>query len=741
MIAVDAKRAIVCSDEGDVCLLDDTSTTPVFRKIADAGFIVNAATIHDGGWLVVGGAKGQLIAYQLADLLSADQSPDFTSRLVRRDGNPKDGPAGAVGLVSMGQELILLGSDRFLTVLIPSLEDEATDIFPAASTFCSHSSAVLGVISTSGSSTSGVAFITFSTDGKILMWDLSGRCLSSLQTPLAQNLDFHDGSPNELKAITYLEKAGLIITGERSGVLQALELPSGNVVFEAKAHATEITQIAVREDNDVTSIATAGRDRSVQIFQRPWDHAFDLAQTLEEHVGAVIGVAFSSDGERMVSCSTDRTMIIHNALTGSLQGRPTIAFVLSRTINLKATPLSMTVISTADQDCLRVATADKMVTQYTIDVGVSITSFKASVDDDGDPVNLNAITQLSNVGGNHFVAGCSSSDKSVRVYDAHGTFIGREYGHTEGLVDIAAINDGTGNVSLVSVSTDSTIFIWDLTTTATHLDDALSGLAVPDSMPKTDGPISATRPPLRRVLSSSELLQFQQASGDDKGPSNTPRVRSRSRKRKPSRQNLRDNPKLESTPPVSYRRRGNNTSDMGSSAQPRTFTASRPSSPASPKHAQRERSKPLPRNLRRQTSQPALSSARRRSIGNGNSNSPTADIGLRDSTQQICRALHTYRRRLIVANDSLPIESVRELEKELSLTIKVLAEKTPARGEVIMEKLLDKYSEKLVSMLDQRVEEKVKDLVATTKGLNIDNADLAETKHDASVSTADGKTT
>ena len=83
--------------------------------------------------------------------------------------------------------------------------------------------------------------------------------------------------------------------------------------------------------------------------------------------------------------------------------------------------------------------------------------------------------------------------------------------------------------------------------------------------------------------------------------------------------------------------------------------------------------------------------------------SPSAPNALTVSTDSLCRSLQAYRKKLTSTSDILALESVRELEGELGQTAKVLAEKS-ARNETVMAKILDQYSEKLVGLLDEKIE-------------------------------------
>jgi WD domain, G-beta repeat. len=49
----------------------------------------------------------------------------------------------------------------------------------------------------------------------------------------------------------------------------------------------------------------------VQLFRKTQDD-FELVQTLDDHVGAVGRLLFMNDGERLLSCSADRTVIVRD---------------------------------------------------------------------------------------------------------------------------------------------------------------------------------------------------------------------------------------------------------------------------------------------------------------------------------------------------------------------------------------------------------------------------------------------
>lgn len=155
--------------------------------------------------------------------------------------------------------------------------------------------------------------------------------------------------------------------------------------------------------------------------------------------------------------------------------------------------------------------------------------------------------------------------------------------------------------------------------------------------------------------------------------------------------------------------------------------------------ARRSPSPPSPRSSnapsasktsRRQPLDPAsrrISLSKTRSTGNlrestapppSFSSSASHSLLARD-TDAVCRALRIFRRKLANSTENLSPEMVRELERELSATMRTLGEKVmqghrrrrelqKERGknhvdEEVLGRVLDQYSERLVEMLDMKL--------------------------------------
>jgi hypothetical protein len=252
-------------------------------------------------------------------------------------------------------------------------------------------------------------------------------------------------------------------------------------------------------------------------------------------------------------------------------------------------------------------------------------------------------------------------------------------------------DDSAGPASLVTVAADGTVFIWAFGSKNGHKRDLSQSMDLMGAnTPSKD--LIVNKPPLRRVLSQTEMARFQESmaySSDDKDTTPTvkkaqaPTLGGPTIARRGSRFLLAQTPRLD--PPIS--------APFDSSGRRRVTKGNSPSPPASPKSQ---------RQVTRKISNPTISSsARTRTRGPGIETNK-----LVESTDVICRSLRSYRKKLASSPDDLSAETLKSLERELGLTARAVGEKAmKARGvaeETVMIKLLSQYSERLLEMLDEK---------------------------------------
>ncbi|KAF1962740.1 WD repeat protein-like protein [Byssothecium circinans] len=683
VVAVATSKAILASDRGHLCLIDDSDGTQRFSKIAEAGFPVTSLAVDSNGRLHLASSQGGLKTLNINETIeSLTPPPSPTSRM---------GSTVTLSADSIKIEAVACLTDYVITVdsqhavrlsQFCSPDDESL-VGPVIQELPAHGSPVLGVTTLDKSNLANASFCTWAAGGSVLFWSHDGVCKDSMQVPLEQ-LEGVDAEINELKTFRASKDASFLVAGDKYGILRIFNYESKTTAFEFKAHAGEITGVAIFEDKGTAYIASSARDRMLQVFQRKAE-AWVLMQTLDEHVGAVTGVAFSRSGDRLVSMSSDRSIVVREL--ASLEAEK--AFIILRTVILKATPVSMTWDVDQD-DVLLVSTIDRQVHKYDLRNGQGFSSFRASDTDGGDAVVLSSLVHIPRTWGSPLIAGVSSTDKSIRLYEESGTLLARDWGHTEGVTDIALVqsagpDDDAMEKSLVTVAVDGTIFIWGLLLQS-HRRDASASVDVLGPNTPANQSLLASKPPLRRVFSQSELAKFQRSPEDEQSTptgNRSPKLRKRV-----SKFSLASTPKLAPSP-------------MPSPCLPRDrLTNSSSQSTLRRSNRTRSPSPPSPRN-RQPTKRRSSVDVRLRS------KAPVNEFGsLGALTESLNRTLRSYRKRLANSSDALSADLVREVERELALTTRAVGEKAKSNGvfnETAMQKLLDQYSERLLSTLDEKI--------------------------------------
>lgn len=689
-------QAIICAENGEVCILEDVGRTQQLRSAGSVDFPICAARLDkDEKRLLLCGTGGQHKVL-VVDRLERDLAGTASSRSRRTTimpSRPISDPSSVVIATALldGGIIVEMSLGRGVKLRRASNQTDTVQSrrLPA------HMDAVLGVASVSSSVLPTARFLTYSGSGTILFWDETGELVHTIV--LASGVA--TGYDNELKTACISCCGKYLLAGDKTGVVMLVSLTTNTVVHQLRAHAAEILDISTAAIFDTELVATAGRDRIVQLFAKQEDK-LDLLQTLDEHAGAVGGVLFDTAQRRLLSYSSDRTIIIREPLLDEELPRSRLAFSIDRTIVLKSSP---TALALSPNDQLFVSATDRCIARYRLSDGQCVQTFRCTDDDGGDAVVASKLVHLPGLGGASCIAAACSVDKSVRLYTEQGTLLARDWGHTEGITDIAAFSAGSDascqdNLRLVSVAADSTMFVWDTTTArqarsyfSNGSDEAVE--FIPDI--RLD-------PPMRRVISSTELARFaRKKSTTDESKSSSPTSTTTSirpvspyrLRHKTSRTSIAQPPKLEPTSDYAHNR-----------------SIQRSPSPPSPRSQNRKRESMRRKSmatLRTKSSEtvlrdtPALPAPKQAAFGT-----------LAASSESMCRTLRVYRRKLVTSPDSSDQpDSLHELDKELRLTIRALAERTAGKqrglDESSMNMLLDQASEKLVEMLDGRMKERL----------------------------------
>ena len=519
---------------------------------------------------------------------------------------------------------------------------------------------------------------------------------------------------NELRVVRYAAPSSSFVACDRFGVLQLINATSWQCMWTGRAHGTEITDATIHQETNL--LATTSRDQTIQLFALRKD-ALDLVQTMDDHIGAVNHVLFTYTGDKLLSCSADRTVVVRERALREVEGSNLTAYLSVRVVTLRSAPLSMTFTDEAC-DMLLVSTMDRHIVKVEPATGTLVESCKVTDPENDDTVAINSLAVsrrgVSPEDNINFLMAVSSVDKSLRIYDADkNVLLTRESGHTDGISDLCVLEERTSDAverTIVSTGLDGTIMLWDVFTTnpslvtpANELSQAqLFQTADADSTPVKATP--ASLPPLRKVLSKLDVLEFSKGSGMS-SPS-SPRslspgrlVRKRSNlalsttiderdedsKAGPEltiQRRVSDNvvaPERSQSPPpsaLSKPKKQRSRSEMFDPDARRAMVRRSPSpppmpvsQPTTPRHrivannGRLRRPPSVPTDLRAQ----ALAQGRRQSM------SQASDFGsVCMATEQACRMLRTYRKKLTGSKEDLYLE---ELEDELETIMKIVREK------------------------------------------------------------------
>lgn len=670
--------ALLCSDGGDVCLLDGTSDLVKLVHITNLGFHITSCALRRPAALT-GGKNGQVVSLDVDGLL------DCAS--IVTEGQKSGAAVLAMGYVQ--DRLVTIDSDRSIDIwhagILPEFSTKASS---ARHQLPGQNGPVLGVQSLRRAGESSPAFLTWSGSGKVLVWDLSGNVRYSLDISVGKvHIGYDREFPNQLCVVRADEDGALFAAGDRYGVLQVVDHATGRLLLKTKAHASDITNIAVHCDASKAVVASSGRDRTVQLFHRTSGGSFELFQTLD-FPARVTHLIFSSGG-KMVTCSMDRVIQVHELVHNERE--PTsLAAIHCRSIALKACPTSMAM--DADGKSLFVSKMDRSVYLFNVETGRPLSAFKC-IDENGETAVLDSLALRSPRGDeSSLLLGLSNTDKSVRIYNSSaGTFVDREWGHAESINGVALVDDEDTTHKVVSVGCDGTIMIFDL-----------AWIVLPPSAtsrspsPAKEAALGSSRPPLRRVLSKAELAEFPRpSSSHHDGRRSSPRVL----RSQQSKGNMSSG-SVSHILPLAYASPAGSVTEQSPSRE----TASRSDSPTTDTSPTSTRSTRGPSLPALGSSSAAQQAAREESSLNVRSSDGFETLQV--ASEVTCRQLRAYRKKLALENSVTP-EALGELEAELHLTSVALGERMGRSSqpvtEHILSSLLDQYSERLVSMLDEKL--------------------------------------
>lgn len=371
-------------------------------------------------------------------------------------------------------------------------------------------------------------FLTWSTGGNIRIWSVgsdggpSAECTAQYRVPLDANRS--DIIQNQLSVVepltlssdldkdTYPDGQLSLVTGDRFGIVQIVDILGANAVVAQSfhAHSSEVIDIAcappaspvVGCSEHPRVFVTCSRDKTLQIFvnddvatMSSTSKAWRLLQTLVTHKTSIVRVLVADvTGEYILSCANDRTVVIHRAIRAD-NGVEIVAYTSEKIISLKSTPLDMYLdrfnASYENSGNLLVSCNDKNVYVYQFPSGELTQFYKAGDYRTGSqalrsvsilrvPVSSfssaelgsdNEISKISQIHQQQYLV-TAGLDKSVRIYlhPEGGAPAACQWAHCESIAKlqivskplVAARRKFSVAWTLASCGHDGCLILWEL---------------------------------------------------------------------------------------------------------------------------------------------------------------------------------------------------------------------------------------------------------------------------------------
>ncbi|NWV31305.1 MABP1 protein, partial [Grantiella picta] len=344
--------------------------------------------------------------------------------------------------------------------MYPEVKDNNQPCLPPGSFITCSSDNTIRLWNTESSNIHGTALhrnilsndlmkIIYVDDNTQVLLDTDYNSAGSADKADAQVLDAKVG----IRTVCVSPSGEHLASGDRIGTLRIYELQSLKEMLKVEAHDSEILCLEYsKPDTGLKLLASASRDRLIHVLDAGKDYS--LQQTLDEHSSSITAVKFAAnDGKvRMISCGADKSIYFRTAQkTG--EG---VQFTRTHHIVRKTTLYDMDV--DPSWKYAAIGCQDRNIRVFNISSGKQKKLYKGSQGEDGTLIKVQ-----TDPSGLYIATSCS--DKNLSIFDFYsGECVATMYGHSEIVTGMKFSNDCK---HLISVSGDSCIFIWRLSSEMT----------------------------------------------------------------------------------------------------------------------------------------------------------------------------------------------------------------------------------------------------------------------------------
>ena len=372
VVAIAHEKAILCTEHGDICLLDDTDQNQRIEKLTSVDFkilCVSVCQLRDT--IIVAGSEGRFKIISMDELEKHEDTTTSKISFVSSSsvGNAPRPLSDILAVGFLGQDRLVM-MDASHTMFLRDAQNLDNDQATILKEIAAHDSPILGINALQRPNKRDADFLTWSSQGTARFWALDGTCTCKLEIPLSQEFSSSDNDPNELKVVRPSLNLDCLIFGDKYGNV-GLSLKSSRLL---KAHEGEVSDICITQQDEGTGlVASCGRDRNLQLFQLESGVLSHLQTMDDDHAASVSSVMFLDHGSTLISASADRTVVIRTI--ASVKER--IAAIPVKVLTLKSSPLAFAPMPREPEKVV-ISTMDRQILCFNMRTGQFIQGYKAS---------------------------------------------------------------------------------------------------------------------------------------------------------------------------------------------------------------------------------------------------------------------------------------------------------------------------------------------------------------------------
>jgi hypothetical protein len=220
VVGISDSEAIVGTDMGALCLIDDNDGTAKLTLIQYVGFSITSLTADsDRACIWIGGRGRRMRRLPFESLRPSSNLPSpRTLNRLSAEIRSKEPAITCIG--SLSSRLVTVDGTRAINIYpVEKLkgEDEQCNL---GDTMPAHRDSVLGVGPLRTPNYLEADFFTWSCRGVVKFWNIQGKCRDSrtiLAEPLAGS---DDDAANELRILRATTDMGVFVSGDKVGVLR-----------------------------------------------------------------------------------------------------------------------------------------------------------------------------------------------------------------------------------------------------------------------------------------------------------------------------------------------------------------------------------------------------------------------------------------------------------------------------------------------------------------------------------------